>query len=99
MAATTIRKWGNSAGLLIPKTVLKDMGWSFNDELNFKIKGSKLELQKKAQTRTSRKHVDLENLFENWNETYTLPADLGTKSREASWGTPVGNEMTPMDAN
>lgn len=93
MAATTLKKWGNSAGILIPKAVLGNMGWKLGDELNFSLKGSKLELQKKAKVRTSRKNIDLEQLFENWNTDYELPSDLKTSGNEVSWGEPVGDEM------
>ncbi len=93
MTVATLKKWGNSTGILIPKTVLGDMGWKLGDELNFKAKGSKLELQKKAKNRTSRKSVNLEQLFENWNSEYELPSDLRTNGNEVNWGNPVGDEM------
>ena len=93
MPATTLKKWGNSTGVLIPKAVLGNMGWKLGDELNFSTKGSKLELQKKAKTRTSRKSIDLEQLFEGWNSDYELPGDLRTSGNEVNWGKPVGDEM------
>ena len=93
MPATTLKKWGNSTGILIPKAVLGNMGWKLGDELNFSTKGSKLELQKKAKARTSRKSIDLEQLFQGWDSDYELPGDLRTSGNEVNWGKPVGDEM------
>lgn len=93
MPSATLKKWGNSTGILIPKSVLGDMGWKLGDELNFNTIGDKLELQKKRKTRISRKSVDLEQLFDDWNSDYELPSDLGTQGNEVSWGEPRGDEM------
>ena len=93
MPATTLKKWGNSTGILIPKAVLGNMGWKLGDELNFSTKGSKLELQKKPKVRTSRKSVDLEQLFQGWDSDYELPSDLKTYGSEVYWGKPVGDEL------
>ena len=93
MPASTLKKWGNSTGILIPKAVLGNMGWKLGDEIVFNTKGSKLELQKQTPTRTSRKSVDLEQLFQDWNSDYELPNDLKTFGSEVYWGEPVGDEV------
>ena len=112
MPATTLKKWGNSAGILVPKTVLGDMKWELGDELSFCAKGNKLELKKVSKpkvsrARTSRKSVNLDKLFQDWDKEYELPSDLGdssnvndrdannrgTNTREANWGSAVGDEI------
>lgn len=42
----TIKKWGNSQGIIIPKPILSSLGVSVDDELNLEIKDDKIILSK-----------------------------------------------------
>lgn len=43
---TTIRAWGNSQGLYIPKTILKQLGLSTNDSVNMSVEGNQIVIKK-----------------------------------------------------
>ena len=93
MAEATLKQWGNSTGILIPKVVLTNLGWKMGDELNLREENGKLELQKKRKLRTSRNKINIEKAFACWDGKYELPSDLSGEGNEVSWGKPVGNEM------
>lgn len=42
----TIKKWGNSQGIVLPKTVLSSLGVSVDDELNLELKDDKIILSR-----------------------------------------------------
>lgn len=41
-----VNKWGNSAGIRLPKQVLQKMKIDINDEMDYKIEGEKIILEK-----------------------------------------------------
>lgn len=42
----TIKKWGNSQGIILPKPVLSSLGMDVDDDLNLEIRGNKIILSK-----------------------------------------------------
>lgn len=57
---TTIRRWGNSQGLYIPKNMLKQIGVDVNDSVTLNIENSSLVIRK--DTGSDIKAVALESL-------------------------------------
>ena len=43
---TTIRKWGNSQGLCIPKSYLRELNWRESDNVNIMLQGDTNVIQK-----------------------------------------------------
>ena len=41
-----VNKWGNSAGIRLPKQVLQKLKIDINDEMDYKIEGEKIILEK-----------------------------------------------------
>ena len=41
-----VNRWGNSAGIRLPKQVLQKMKIDINDEMDYKIEGEKIILEK-----------------------------------------------------
>lgn len=47
---TTIRPWGNSQGLYIPKSMLKQIGLEVNESVTLSVENGALVIRKYAQT-------------------------------------------------
>lgn len=43
---TTIRKWGNSQGLCIPKSFLRELNWRESDNVDIMLQGDTIVIQK-----------------------------------------------------
>lgn len=43
---TTIRQWGNSQGLCIPKNMLRQLGWSIQDDVEVNVSGDKIIIER-----------------------------------------------------
>lgn len=98
MPSATIRAWGNSKGLIIPKQICDLMGFSTGDKVTIKpnAKHSAIEITPAKQKYSREKKLTAEEVFSNWRGTYTVPPDLkrdDSKGEECSWGEPVGREM------
>ena len=69
MVYATLTKWGNSQGVLIPKSLCNKYGLSVGDKLIIEEGAAGIEL--KPQRRRFATHpVDLDELFEGWTGTY-----------------------------
>lgn len=77
----TIKKWGNSQGVRLPKNILEAINWRENDQLNIKVEDGKIVIEKPI--KIERKSI--KELFANFDGEYT-PADI-------NWGSPVGKEI------
>lgn len=44
---TTIRKWGNSQGLCIPKSYLRELNWRESDRVEVVLQGDSILIQKR----------------------------------------------------
>lgn len=78
-AEATIRAWGNSQGIIIPKDILKKMGLSISDKLSIETKNNEIILKKEFRHKTLEERA----------------AEYGGKIDvyEFDWGEPVGREM------
>ena len=43
---TTIRRWGNSQGLCIPRNLLRQLGWELQDDVELVVSGDKIIIRK-----------------------------------------------------
>lgn len=91
MALTTLTKWGNGQGVLIPKALCEKYGLSIGDKLIIKEGAEGIELKPKRRTFTTH-YVDLEDLFDGWTGTYEPPEDWPSIGNEINWSKPVGKE-------
>lgn len=74
-----ITKWGNSQGLIIPKSVLTDVNFKTNDTVSISTSADSIIIQKIKRRRS------LDEIFEGYNDYYELT--------EISTGKPVGKEI------
>ncbi len=75
-----LQKWGNSIGIRIPNSILKDMNLKFNDILVFKQEDNKIIMSIKKD-----KKISLKDRFENYE------GDCVSESFD--WGEPMGKEI------
>jgi antitoxin MazE len=83
---TTIVKWGNSQGIRIPKTFLKNIHVSENDPVDIILSGEKIIIKK---IKYKKHKTTRERLVEFYG------VNFGQKSisqKEIDWGTTVGKE-------
>lgn len=74
-----LQKWGNSVGIRIPKSMLKELNWQINDLCELKIEERNLIMAKKEKT------ISLEERFENYNGD--------NLSEDFVWDEPQGKEI------
>ena len=79
MAMTKIRKWGNSQGVTIPKSILDKLHWFTNEAVEVVMENDQIIIKQKE----PRKNI--EDLFANFDGEYK-PIDI-------DWGKPVGKEI------
>ena len=79
MDQVTIRKWGNSNGICLPKNVLEQLELNVSDTLELEVQGNTIILHKRFQHKT----------FEE-----RLAAYQGKmKAYDFDWGEPKGREL------
>lgn len=98
MPTTTLKKWGNSQGVIIPKAVCEYASLSLDDEMDIRVeKGTGDIVLSPAKRRYRRSgKVSAAELFSGWHGVYECPDDVqssGSALREADWGEPQGKEM------
>ncbi len=79
MSQVTIRSWGNSQGIRIPKEILDKMGLNISDVLDIDISKDSIVLRK------SFKHKTFEERLAEYNGEISVC--------DFDWGEPVGKEM------
>lgn len=79
-----IQKWGNSAGIRIPSSVLKSLNIKTNDILNIETSDNKIII-----SASKRKHKTLE---ERYNEFKNLQAEEKGYVESFDWGEDLGKE-------
>ena len=86
----TLQKWGNSQGVRLPKSLLKDLGIT-TDKATFEVelKGKELVLQKKKESRLAQRFegFDYKAYWAKWEKEHP------GQSKEVDWGEPVGKEL------
>ena len=75
-----LQKWGNSIGIRIPNSILKDLNLKVNDILVFKQEDDKIIMSIKKD-----KKISLKDRFENYE------GDCVSESFD--WGEPMGKEI------
>lgn len=80
--STTIKKWGNSQGVRIPKDILRQMSWETDQEVELipDVENGKLILAK-----TDNRNSYLDKLFEDFDGVY--------QTEELDWGDAQGDEV------
>lgn len=97
MATTTLKKWGNSQGFIIPKSVCEYANISLDDEMEIHVvrsTGSIVLTPAHSRYHRSRK-LSAAELLAGWQGGYTCPPDLqgdGSVGEESDWGGPAGKE-------
>ena len=43
---TSIRKWGNSQGLYIPKSMMQQLGWELQENLEITVQGERIIIER-----------------------------------------------------
>ena len=80
-AQTSLRAWGNSQGVLIPKVIIEALHWALQDELEIETIGeNELRVRRKFTHRTLEERI----------------AEHGGKLgpyKAVDWGGPVGREV------
>lgn len=94
MTIATLTKWGNSQGILLPKTICETLGIKVGDELYIVDTEEYIQIKPVKKHFKRKKVLTSEEVFANWNTEYERPGDLpaGT-GNEVSWGEPVGKEV------
>lgn len=78
---TTLRKWGNSIGLRIPKGLLAELNLSENSTVDIRAEGGRLIVAPKRERKWK---YSLDQLLAGVTETNVHP--------ETDWGIRVGDE-------
>ena len=78
--AVTLHKWGNSVGLRIPKPLLEQVGLEEGAEVDMKVEGDRLVIERHRPARLTLRDV---------LKGFTPDNQPG----EVDWGPPVGNEV------
>lgn len=88
----TLKKWGNSQAIILPKAVLEEVGITdTNTDLTLRINKNKEIVLKKA-----KEPVTIDKLFEGFDyEKYWADWDKEhpNQSKEVDFGKPVGKEL------
>ena len=65
---TTIKKWGNSQGVKIPKMLLDSLNWSENEQVVIIVDNGKLIIKKANE----HKRKNIKELFKDYKGDYDL---------------------------
>ena len=79
---TTVKKWGNSQGLRLPKALLEETGLAVGSEVELVVADGCLQVRPKRRRPGKYTMDDLVRL---------TPKDF--RPGEVDWGPPVGNEV------
>jgi antitoxin component of MazEF toxin-antitoxin module len=102
METTTLRKWGNSQGFIIPKKDCERAGIAIGGEMEIRVDVSSgsitLRPVKNGRRYRRERKVSAAQLLEGWDGGYELPSDLKSSGgaaygHEVDWGTSAGKEM------
>ena len=93
MSTATLKKWGNSQGIIIPKSVCDEVGVRVEDDFTLTVEGGAIVLRPTRQEHCRTRTVTIGELFAGWEGEYEPPADWPCVGNEIDWGEPVGNEV------
>ena len=88
MIQTSIRKWGNSQGIRLPKNLLTQMDLKENDIIGINVYGGKMTIEKINRP----KYLNLQERLESF---YKKPIEeiYVESTQEVDVGVPVGEEI------
>ena len=75
-----IKEWGNSQGVRIPRTIMKEMGVQVEDYLQIEVRNGSIILSRPFRHRTLKERIE---------ESGVPLSGIG----ELDWGEPQGNEV------
>lgn len=90
MAELILKKWGNSQGIRLPKSVLDKLGVSRNNvKFNVTVKDNSIILKPKKESKLAQRFegFNYKKYWADWEK------ENPGKSKEMDWGEPVGKEM------
>lgn len=93
MIETTLRSWGNSQGVVIPKKVCEEAHAAIGDRFILEYDGNAIVMRPERRTYKRKKTVTIEELFAHWDGSYEPPEDYPLNGSEIDWGAPVGSEV------
>jgi len=82
ISTQSLQKWGNSAGIRVPKKVIEQANLKVGEDLSLSIDGRSIVL---TPVKTTRRKFKLEEILKG-----VTPGDIGG---ELDWGQPVGKEI------
>lgn len=84
---TTIKRWGNSLGIRIPKAFLENANFSENEPVDIILENEKIIIKKAS----LRRHRTIKERLIEYCETN--PGQTYTWQKEIDWGKPTGKEI------
>ncbi|MEG1840813.1 MAG: AbrB/MazE/SpoVT family DNA-binding domain-containing protein [Gordonibacter sp.] len=93
MAMATLSKWGNSQGIIIPRSICENMGISIGDRLDIKATEEGITLKPQCRTHRRARKLTAEEVFAGWQGEYVAPSDWPQLGREIDWGASAGKEI------
>ncbi len=89
----TLKKWGNSQGVLVPKHLCEDLGITIGDRLEIKEEDGAITMRP-AKNLFARSHkLTANELFADWKGEYKAPSDWDSRGAEIEWGMPTNDEL------
>ena len=87
----TLQKWGNSQGIRLSKSLLREIG--INTEkatFEIEVKNKELVLKRKKESKLAQRFegFDYKAYWKKWNKEHP------GQSKEVDWGKPVGKEIS-----
>ena len=82
MPTSTLTKWGNSQGIILPKSICEALGLSCGDTVDLEVADGELRV------RPARKSYTIQALLADYDGPGPEPVDYWE-----GWGGPVGKEV------
>jgi len=93
MTTSTLTKWGNGQGILIPKSLCDKLGLSVGDKVTLELDGNRIDIRPQRATFKRSRNISIDAIFKDWNGAYQPPADWDSAGAEVDWGKPAGKEI------
>ncbi|WP_289761621.1 AbrB/MazE/SpoVT family DNA-binding domain-containing protein [Lactobacillus intestinalis] len=90
MSDLILKKWGNSQGIRLPKSILDKLGISHNNvKFNVTVKDNSIILKPKKESKLAQRFegFNYKKYWADWEK------ENPGKSKEMDWGESVGKEM------
>jgi antitoxin MazE len=82
METTAIKKWGNSQGIIIPKSLLNSLKWQTDEKITLRVEDKKILIEQAPENQPK----NIKELFKGFNIANYMP-------QEIDWGKPTGGEL------